>query len=272
LIKIGIIIDKYHLENKAQHFLEYLRTRAKVSLYVEEDYVVDYSKDKFDEDLFFIKAKGDLVLNLGKKICKDTNIPIINSPGAIWLSYNRFLNSVYLQKAGIKVPRFAIIPRGYIPPFENFIIKNVQDQQNYVFDPLINESGMKKTIADKRALNEVYGTSKKYNFFYYQEFIDSEWEYKVYTIGNDTYFYKQVPVLVNPNKMKSRVKIEPIEELREKAFVAARAIGLKISSMDFLQSKNGEFYLSDINSSPNFNYIQDGPNLVANFLIKEARC
>jgi len=74
LIKIGIIIDKYHLEKKALSLIEYLRTIAKISLYLEEDYLIDYSNFDFNEDIFFVKAKGDLILNLIKLIERETDI------------------------------------------------------------------------------------------------------------------------------------------------------------------------------------------------------
>ena len=41
--------------------------------------------------------------------------------------------------------------------------------------------------------------------------------------------------------------------------------------MDFLRSKNGVYYLTDINSSPNFNYIKNGPKIVGDYLIKQAK-
>jgi hypothetical protein len=41
---------------------------------------------------------------------------------------------------------------------------------------------------------------------------------------------------------------------------------LKLASLDFLKSK-GQFYLTDINCTPNFNYLKDGYKLVADFLL-----
>ena len=60
------------------------------------------------------------------------------------------------------------------------------------------------------------------------------------------HYYKQIPVLVNPNKMESRRKIDEIPELKELAFKAVKTTGLKITSIDFLQNKDGKFYLTDI--------------------------
>ena len=106
---------------------------------------------------------------------------------------------------------------------------------------------------------------------FYQEFIKSKWEFKLYKIGDDVFFYKQLPVLVNPNKMESRRGIKPIPELMEMAFKATQALTLEIASVDFLQSKDGNFYLTDINCTPNFNYIKDGHVIVGDFLMQRAK-
>ncbi|MCK4383804.1 MAG: hypothetical protein KAW66_10955, partial [Candidatus Lokiarchaeota archaeon] len=91
--KIGIIIDKYHLNYKVTDFLKYLKSIAKVKLYVEESYFLISSNHHFDEDLFFTKGKGDIILSLVKLIEEHTSIPVINSFKATWLAINRFLNS-----------------------------------------------------------------------------------------------------------------------------------------------------------------------------------
>ncbi len=122
-----------------------------------------------------------------------------------------------------------------------------------------------------RAIEESSGIKPKYSHIYFQDFVKSKWEYKVYLIGDDLFYFKQIPVLVDPDKMKSRVEIEKDVELTEIAYKAAGAIGLKISSMDFLKSKDGVYFLTDINSSPNFNYLKNGPKIVGDYIIKQAK-
>ncbi len=274
-VKIGIIIDRYHLEQKATEFLKYLKLVANVSLYIEESYLLKSFDSTFDEDLFFVKGKGDLILALVKLIEKETSIPVINSYKGIWNAIHRFMNSVLLKKAGIPVPDFSLIPSEYPPPFESYIIKNIIDQKNYKFKPNIENINGAIKVSDERALTEMYngfyGDMGNYHYLYYQKFIKSEWEYKIYIIGEDIYFYKQIPVLVNPNKMESRRKIAEIPELKELAFKAVKTTGLKITSIDFLQNKNGQFFLSDINCTPNFNYIKNGPKIVGEYLIEQAK-
>ncbi|MFX0046622.1 MAG: RimK family alpha-L-glutamate ligase [Candidatus Hermodarchaeota archaeon] len=271
MIKIGFITDKYHLEKKSNEFLKYCKNVADLSIYIEEEYFLDFTNFFFDENIFFVKAKGELVLNLIKLIEKETNIPVINSSASISLAFNRFLNSVFLRKAGIRIPDFTLNPIGFPPSYKEYIMKNIIDQKNYAFSPQIQKKGGLLKVSDMRAINETSGTNPKYSHVYFQDFIKSKWEYKVYMIGDEIFYFKQIPVLVNPEKMKSRIEIEKNIELTEIAYKATEAIGLKISSMDFLRSKEGLYYLTDINSSPNFNYIKNGPKIVADYLIKQAK-
>jgi len=268
--KIGILIDKYHLKYKVTDFLKYLKSKAEVKIYIEESFLLNSSNFNFDEDLFFTKAKGDLVLAFIRLIEEESSIPVINSYKGTWLAINRFLNSVILKKAGLTIPDFSLNPKGSNPPFGDYIIKNIIDQKNYKFKPIVNKVNGRLNVADERALNEVDKTDPKYNYLYYQKFIKSKWEYKIYGIGDNVYFYKQLPILVNPNKTESRKKIEEIPELKEYCYKAMEVMDLKLASLDFLKSKE-QFFLTDINCTPNFNYIKDGHKIVADFLLKQAK-
>ena len=269
--RIGIIIDKYHLENKVSEFLKILKTKAKVSFYLEESYLLNNKDLNFDVDLFFVKGKGKLIVAMTRMIENETSIPVINSYKGIWLCINRFMNSLILKKGGISVPDFSLNPSHYQSPFPDYIIKNIIDQKTYSFKPnILKEDGHLK-VRDERAIEEVNGRDEKYQYFYYQKFIKSKWEYKVYGFGDNLYFYKQIPVLVNPNKMETRRKIGEIPELKEIVLRAMKISNLKVASLDFLKSKEGQYYLTDINPTPNFNYIKDGPKLFVDFLIEQTR-
>ena len=271
MIKIGLIIDKYHLEYKVSEFLKYIKKLADVKIYIEDTFLFRSSNSNFNEDIFFVKAKGNLVLSFVKLIEEETSIPVINSYKAIWYAIHRFMNSTHLKKAGIPIPDFSLNPNGILPPFKDFIIKNIVDQGRYKFTPIIFEENGITRVADKRALDEVDGKEHQYNFLYYQKFIESKWEFKVYGIGEEVYFYKQIPVLENPNKIESRQEIERISELEEYCLKAMEVTGLKLTSLDFLKSSDDHFYLTDINCTPNFNYIKNGAQIVADYLLKQAK-
>ena len=269
--KIGIIIDKFHLEYKVSDFLKYLKSKSNIKLYVEDSYLIKNENLEFDEDLFFVKGKGKLLVSLARMIENETSIPVINPSKAIWLTLHRFLNSILLRNAGICVPDFSLFPSTCQAPFKDYIVKNIVDQKTYTFKPnVLKENGHLK-ISDERAIKEVKGGEEDYQYYYYQKFIKSKWEYKIYGFGETLFFYKQIPFLVNPNKMETRRKIQEIPELKEIALKAIKILDLKASSMDFLKSKDGTYYLTDINSMPNFNYIENGSKLFAEFLIEQAK-
>ncbi len=272
MVKIGLIIDEYHLTKKVKEFLEYIKTKADISYYVEENYILKkISKNDLTEDLFFVKGRGEIMMDLAKHIEYETSIPIINSSRGIWLAMHRFLHSIYLRKAGITVPNFSLVPMNYPPPFPNYIIKNIVDQKNYAFTPKMEKKDGKIHVSDQRAITEAVEKQEEYGYYFYQEFIKSKWEYKIYGVGDDFYFYKQLPVLINPNKIESRQKIDEIPELRKLAMKAMKTLDLRLVSVDFLKPKDGKYYLTDINSTPNFNYMENGHKIVADFLIREAK-
>ena len=176
-----------------------------------------------------------------------------------------------MLQEGEKVPNFSLNPKDDKPPYNAFIVKNIRDQDNYAFDPKIESSKSKIEVRDERAIEEVYGPNAQYDFFYYQEYIESEFEYKVYGIGEKLYFFKQIPVLQNPDKMKTRVAINPITEIGEITYKVMELFNLKITSLDFLRSKENRYYLTDVNSTPNFNYLKNGPEIVGNYLLSQAK-
>ena len=265
--KIGIITDKYHLIYKLSELIKSLKSKAKISFYLEESILLNCENQKFDEDLFFVKGKGKLMIAFARMIEKKTSIPIINSYKAIWLTINRFMNCMLLKKEGVLVPKFSLDPQGIDPPFEDFITKNLIDQKTYVFKPHIEKILGHLRVSDERAINE----KDIYHYLFYQEFIKSKWEYKVYVIGDELFYYKQLPLLVNQNKMESRRKIDNISELGEITLKAMKVLNLKLASLDFLISKQNKFYLTDIHSTPNFNYIKGGVNIMIDFLLKNAK-
>ncbi|MHA1273101.1 MAG: ATP-grasp domain-containing protein [Promethearchaeota archaeon] len=270
-VKLGIIVDQGHLKFKMGEFLKYAKTIAEVSIYVEQELLFNPSELKLNEDVFLVKGKGDLLLDFVRFVERETSAPIINSYKGTYLTIHRFLNSLYLERAGILVPKFSLSPCHFRAPYEDYIIKNIVDKKIYSFTPRVERVNGHVHVIDQRAWDECYNDKERYNYFFYQEFIESEWEYKIYGIGEQLLFYKQVPLLYNPNKLETRHKIEKIPELEEICYKAMEVLDLKLTSIDFLRGKDGEFYLTDINCTPNFNYIKDGPKIVANFLIEQAK-
>jgi glutathione synthase/RimK-type ligase-like ATP-grasp enzyme len=272
LVKIGIIVSNKKKKHKVKGLIQYLKQKAEISLYIEDSYLLKSSpKYYFDEDLFFIKGKGELLISLAKLIKKDASIPVINPYKGIQLAINRFLNCVYLKKAGVPVPDHVLVPERFKAPFKNFIIKNIIDEKSSAFSPSIKNINGNLHVSDERAIIEAKGAEKSYHYYFYQRFINSKWEYKVYGIGDQLFFFKQVPMIRNPHKVHPKISIERIPELEEYSIKAMNTLDLRVASVDFLKSKDGNFYLTDINSGPNFNTIKNGPQILGDFLINEVR-
>lgn len=272
MVKIGIILNKKYVKHQARYLIKYLKKRADVSLYVERAFLLKSVPNYyFDEDLFFAKGKGEVILGLIKSIEKTTNIPVINPYRAIWLAMNRFLNSTYLRKAGIDLPDFSLTPEEERAPFKDFIIKNIIDQSSSSFQPTIEKIGDQVHVSDKRAIIDAKGEKKSYHYYFYQKFIKSEWEYKIYGIDDQLFYFKRVPSIRNPHKVLPKIQIKKIPELEDVVFKIMETLDLKITSLDFLKSKEGTYYLTDVNSSPNFNSISNGAKIVGEFLINQIK-
>ena len=260
------------MKQKAKPLVKYLKKRVDVSLYIEESFLLKSDPQYyFDEDLFFVKGKTEIILGLIKSIEKTADIPVINSYKAIWLAMNRFLNSTYLRKVVVDLPDFALSPEGEKEPFKDFIIKNIIDQKSSTFQPSIESKEGHRHVSDKRAILEAKGEERAYHYYFYQQFINSQWEYKIYGINDQLFYFKRVPSIRNPHKVLPKIQVEKIPELEEVVFKIMDTLDLKITSLDFLRSKEGTYYLTDVNSSPNFNSINNGAKIVGEFLINQIK-
>ena len=126
-------------------------------------------------------------------------------------------------------------------------------------------------MSDKRALSEAEGGEESYHFFFYQKYVKSKWEFKIYGIGEKLKFYKRIPSINTPHEIPPKNEIEKIPQLEESVYKIMDTLNLKITSIDFLQSKDGVFYLTDVNSTPNFDSIPNGSTMVGEYLINQIK-
>ncbi len=271
-MKVGIITNAYEVP-RIRSLVDYLERTAKVKLYVEEDIFLDFQGVNFDENVFFTKGKGYVLLTLARlaeEYGKPRGIIVVNDARSVWIAMHRLMHFNIARNAGVRVPDFALA-REAPTSFDKFIAKNIIDQ-NHLRDlnvlPFVGGAGSK--VPDIKTGEEAGVGSIINEFHLYQRFVESEYEYKVYGFGPRLFFYRQTPVLENPNKMETRVPIDEIPELRQMALLAMKATGLRVTSMDFL-CENGKFYLTDINAIPNFNYMPNGPEILGNYLLDIAK-
>ena len=272
-MKVGIITNAYEVP-RIRSLVDHLGRKAEVRIYVEDDLLLDFHDLSFDENVFFTKGKGYVLLTLARlaeEYGRPKGVHVINNARSIWIAMHRFMHFTISRRAGVRVPDFALAreaPGG----FGKFIAKNIIDQnhlRNLDILPLVGESG-NAAVPDIKTGEEAGDDPRVKKFHLFQRFVESEYEYKVYGFGHRLFYYRQTPVLENPNKMETRVPIDEIPELRRMALLAMKATGLRITSMDFL-CENGKYYLTDINAVPNFNYLNKGPEILGDYLLEMAQ-
>jgi len=199
-------------------------------------------------NLVFIRSKNTDVLKFLKNKLKE--VPVINPINSILLSLDRFKVLSAAAQKGVKIPRqfkagdkcdCIVIQKNAIDVTENSpITHQISSWNKIAFDA--NEQ------------------------LYAQEYIESDWEYKIYLAFSKVWCFKQRPTHLFPDKMSTRIKIDPSEAPIQQAQVAAKAAGLLLSSVDFLKRDN-IFYLTDINSTPGLQHIQGGyANIIPDLL------
>ena len=262
-MKIGILATSHEVPRV--QLLRYLQPRAEVRVYVDEEALVDSGKTPFDEQLMFTKGRGYALLTMAR-MAEAAGIAVVNSAHATWMGMHRMAASIVCRAAGVRVPEFAL---AMSPPatFDRAIVKNVVDQHHLRFLdvlPIVAESG--STIPPIATAEEAGGLEHVTEYHFYQRFLRTEFEYKVYGFGGTLLYFRQQPVLVNPDKMSTRVQIDEVPALAQAARAAMRATGLAIASLDFLE-EDGTFYLTDVNCTPNFNHVDGGAALVGEHLL-----
>ena len=267
-MKVGIITNAYEVP-RIRSLVDYLERGAEVKLYVEEEFLFDFHNLSFDENVFFTKGKGYVLLTiarLAEEYGKPRGVVVVNDARSVWIAMHRFMHFTIARKAGVRVPDFGL---GQKAPkhFGKFIAKNIIDQnhlRNLDILPFVGESGDE---VPTMGTGEEAGEDPRVRYFHlFQRFVESEYEYKVYGFGDRLFYYRQTPVLENPNKMETRVPVDEIPELRRMARLAMKATGLRVTSMDFL-CENDKYYLTDINAIPNFNYMSKGPEILGDYLL-----
>lgn len=271
-MRIGIITNSYEVP-RIRSLIEYLEGKAEVRFYIEEDILLDYKKLTFDEDVFFTKGKGYILLTIAKMAedhGRNNGIKVVNNARSIWIAIHRFIHCTVCREAGVRVPDFSLGPSGS-PRFGRCIAKNIIDQNHLRNLDILPRVGNDEMEIPSIMTGEEAGRDPRVpDYHFYQRFLETEYEYKIYGFGDRLLFYRQKPVLVNPNKMETRVPIENIPELDRMARLAMKATGLRIASMDFLK-EDDKYYMTDINATPNFNYIPNGAEILGDYLLELAR-
>ena len=251
---IGIITNTYEF-NRIQPLLEVFKNHPEVRVEVltDEEHILSSECIHQDWNIGFTKGRGPLIQAQACYL-ENAGIPIHNCSYAIHVTNHRMWVSSLIQAAGVPQPAFAVGQEKEID-FSRYIRKNLSVEFDSKFVPEIRYRGTSPPDS---------------GIYYFQEIIDTEWEYKVYSFGDKFMYFKQVPVMVNPDKMSTRCPIPENPILREYVQRIKAVTRLSITSVDFLKD-GSNYYVTDVNSAPNFNHLPKGAELVAMWLVAETR-
>ena len=255
--KVGIVTDTDRLK-RMDKFIRYLKERAELTLIVGDELLMDFRGREWDVDVIMTKTKDPVSLAILSTM-KDENIPMINGPGVIFNTIHRFLLNSILSAAGIPQPEF-VFSLERVTPFDRAVIKGYMDHYPRKSPVYLNIG--KKVLQQNDS-----------SYYYSQEYLEPEREYKIYGIEDTLITYLQdKPLIHNAGYRKNKYEFrkrccaaEP-EELARRAMIAT---GLKMCSMDIILS-DGKYYVIDINVSPGLGD-REVMETLATYLLEVAR-
>jgi glutathione synthase/RimK-type ligase-like ATP-grasp enzyme len=124
-----------------------------------------------------------------------------------------------------------------------------------------HRAALKRRLDDGRSQPVLYErkafASAPNRVVYAQDFIQSDWEHKVYVVGDALFAFEQRPTMLHPEKLATRrqVNVDPV--LGAYARRAAEAVGLEVAGIDFLFDR-GEPKVTDVNSNQGLHTFPEG--------------
>ena len=192
-----------------------------------------YEDTLSDFDLVFLRTKNETVL---KTLSGKTDVRILDQPDAVEFCLDRFLILDRAASAGVPIP-------------EQFLPGNIPN------GPVVGKNRIDRGDNIPRLMSPEEWCVGDYP--YAQQYLKSDWEYKVYMFGALFWFYRQRPTLDFPDKLSTREPIEKDQLLKKFTQCAAYVAGLKMVSADFLEVA-GQFYLTDLNPTPGLQNLPGG--------------
>jgi len=254
---VGIVTDNERLRSLGK-FKGYMKERAELSFLVGNDTLMDFRSREWDVDVIMTKTKDPVSLAVLSTM-KEKDVPVINGPGAIFIALHRFLLNSVLSAANIPQPDFAFSLER-VSPFDRAVIKGHMD--HYPRRTPVYMSGVNEELRENES-----------SYYYSQNFIEPEREYKIYGIGDTLITYRQAtPLIYNERYREDKYKFRERCQAPEPERLARRAMaatGLKMCSMDVILS-GGDHFVIDINISPGLGD-PEVIEAVASYLLEVAR-
>ncbi len=195
-------------------------------------------------------------LNVLHKL-NDCGVKVINSPHAIEKCIDKFATLLLLSKHGIPVPQTIVTEEisGGLKGFENLggdvVVKPIFGSRGY---GIIRVSDFDVAF---RVFKTLYSIG---NVIYLQKFIPHRnRDIRAFVVGGEVIS----SMVREASSWKTNIAqgakpryIKLSSELSEIAVKAAEALGCEVAGVDILVSENGEYYVTEINSMPNWQGLQ----------------
>ena len=201
-------------------------------------------------DLVFLRTKN---LNFLKKLAQTRlSIPIVNPPAAVLRSLHRFTAVKTVGECGVRVPRQ--FRKGHLV------------DRDVIWKTPIDDDSDRPFKVSAREWNR-HSRDGRSGPIYAQQVLSSKWEYKIYVTWDRCYCYRQVPTMIEPDKLSTREDTAASSAPVEQALLAAHAMNLAVASVDFLHA-DGQFYMTDINPTPGLQNLDGGYQAIVPYIRK----
>lgn len=245
-------VEAYHLP--PTRFLSRIGLRPRVSIrgYPIDDYdaiIVRRVPGGSPEQVFY---RMDVLHRL-----EDLGIYLMNSAESIERAVDKYYTSTLLEDAGIKTPR-TVVTESYREAMEAF----EELGGDVVVKPLFGSFGVGMIrVSDPDLAHRVFRAIELIRGVYYlQEYIPHrKRDIRAFVIG-DRVVASMMRIGADWRTNISRGgRAKPLtldSELEELSIRAARVIGLEYAGVDILPSEDGEYYITEVNSTPGWRGLQ----------------
>lgn len=256
---------KYQVERLTEEFkvqgyeLEH-KTNSELLVFIDQGQLI--SRIKPEDYKFIIYLDKDKYISM---MLEKFGFRLFNSSKAIQLCDDKMLTHIVLSNLGIKMPKTMSYPLCYIYNNNYSEFKN-----NVIFKfsfPLIikeNFGSLGRQVYLISNYHELINIEKqlRYKPHIYQDFISesSGVDYRLLLIGNEVVASMK---RVNESNFKANIalggkgyKFTPSQKMIDSAILASKTLGLDYCAIDFVQNKNEEPILIEVNSNAFFTEIE----------------
>ncbi len=278
IVKIAIVADKpvppwsirqimLALEELGASSM-YLRPSSITSIIGENNFYVVYSNTlkPFEADAVILRDLGVATtieiflrrIDIFKHI-EELSIPVINPVNSYMIARDKYLSLLLLSKAGIPIPKTAIVEDFYSAT------KLAESWRKVVVKPLIGSMGF--GIIRAESADTVYNVartlSQLHQPIYIQEYIEKPGrDIRVLIIGDEivaAYYRVQQNIENWKTNVAQGARVDIIEkldsELESLAFKILKILNLYYAGIDVAETKNG-YVVFEVNASPQWRGIQ----------------